>query len=57
MLLQYANIRSLYITYLFVLNFLPLPEESESHGNLTLNERFTKLQSPTSSSQEQKERR
>ncbi|XDV21050.1 hypothetical protein PO909_026234 [Leuciscus waleckii] len=32
-------------------------EESESHGNLTLNERFTKLQSPTSSSQEQKERR
>jgi len=41
----------------FVLNVLPLPEESESHGNLTLNERFTKLQSPTSSSQEQKERR
>ncbi|XP_016137223.1 serine/arginine repetitive matrix protein 1-like [Sinocyclocheilus grahami] len=32
-------------------------EESEAHGNLTLNERFTKLQSPTSSSQEQKERR
>uniref|UniRef100_A0A671L9B2 Serine/arginine repetitive matrix protein 1-like n=1 Tax=Sinocyclocheilus anshuiensis TaxID=1608454 RepID=A0A671L9B2_9TELE len=32
-------------------------EESESHGNLTLNERFTKLQSPIRSSQEQKERR
>uniref|UniRef100_A0A673JMG6 Serine/arginine repetitive matrix protein 1-like n=1 Tax=Sinocyclocheilus rhinocerous TaxID=307959 RepID=A0A673JMG6_9TELE len=32
-------------------------EESEAHGNLTLNERFTKLQSPTSSSQDQKERR
>ncbi|XP_073806012.1 uncharacterized protein isoform X1 [Danio rerio] len=32
-------------------------EESESRGNLTLNERFTKLQSPPSSSQEQKERR
>ncbi|XP_056313696.1 LOW QUALITY PROTEIN: serine/arginine repetitive matrix protein 1 [Danio aesculapii] len=32
-------------------------EESESRGNLTLNERFTKLQSPPSSSQEPKERR
>ncbi|XP_051973548.1 serine/arginine repetitive matrix protein 1-like isoform X2 [Xyrauchen texanus] len=32
-------------------------ESSESHGNLTLNERFTKLQSPTCSTPEQKERR
>ncbi|XP_051520738.1 serine/arginine repetitive matrix protein 1-like [Myxocyprinus asiaticus] len=32
-------------------------ESSDSYGNLTLNERFTKLQSPTSSSQEHKERR
>ncbi|XP_057178629.1 serine/arginine repetitive matrix protein 1 [Triplophysa rosa] len=32
-------------------------ESSESDGNLTLNERFTKLHSPGSSSQDQKDRR